>query len=128
MNELSITEPPADSYDETRRGASCVVCGRSTFRDPDYFPICPECNSKYPAALVKASCDPFDYALGLKHGEIIRFSEASIDGDWVHLNVDRIYDDEEPNPIKRLTGLCFARGIDVRISEIAWVADAPEGS
>ena len=78
-----------------------------------------------PSHLAKALVDPFDYSMGLTTGEIIRFNMASINKkcpDWVHLS-DARYDDGRED-----LGRKFERGIDVRISEIVWVTDAPYGS
>lgn len=76
-------------------------------------------------ALAKACVDQFDYALKLRSGEVIRFREAKIiRAGWVHLDVC------EPDAQPLINRLPFKadRGIDVRISEIVWVMDAPEGS
>lgn len=84
-------------------------------------------------ALAKACMDaPFDYALRLKSGEVIDFSGATIVGpDWIHLYV-KPADEQRVNqipgvPAKGLIHLA-ERGMDVRISEIVWVMDAPMGS
>lgn len=74
-------------------------------------------------ALCKACYDVFDYALQLRNGTVIRFEFAKIiSTDWLHL-------DMWTSPDKGST-LPYAadRGIDVRISDIVWVMDAPEGS
>ncbi len=86
--------------------------------------FCLPCLQKLPASLLKAISDPFDYAIGLRTGLVIRFSEARIQGEWVHLlvagtnrpvgNGDDTYN--------------WERGIDVRLTEIVWCADAPIGS
>jgi len=77
-----------------------------------------------PDALIKACFDTFDYALALRNGYVIRFEAASVssDGKWVHLQMDYT--------LHAMTGIdySFDRGIDVRIEDILWVADAPEGS
>lgn len=77
-------------------------------------------------ALCKALGDYFDYALGLRNGQVIRFQEASLrsGGKWLHLagsdeKADLKFFGAEYN---------FPRGIDIRLSDIMWVADAPEGS
>ena len=77
-------------------------------------------------ALAKACMDPYDYALRIRTGEIIFFQDATIvDKGWVHLNLHN-YHDQEKNPNKlQLPG---GRGIDIRISDIVWVMDAPYGS
>jgi hypothetical protein len=73
--------------------------------------------------LIKSIYDNFDYALKLRTGEVIRYTEASIiSNDWLHLEGARLdggLEDENPH---------FDRGIDVRISDIVWAKDAPYGS
>lgn len=76
-------------------------------------------------ALAKAIHDPFDYALRLRTGEIVAFEFAEIiDKDWVRLTL-KPHNNQPPK-----TRLPFPapRGIDVRLSDIVWVMDAPEGS
>ena len=77
------------------------------------------------SALAKACVDHFDYALKLRTGEVIRFTDAKIiRPGWIHLDVTPLYGCPESN------GLPFPadRGVDVRIADIVWVMDAPEGS
>lgn len=103
-----------------------------------------------PDSLVKAFFDPFDYALGLKNGTVIYFHEATplltIDMDdstnhpelftgWVRLSsfdnrpLSTSISVPEPELINGSpASFTFERGIDVLVSEIAWVADAPWGS
>jgi hypothetical protein len=103
--------------------SECVVCGKTIAEER---PACRECSLEYPDALIKACFDPFTYVLQIRSGQIIAFESASINGDWVHLtrpghtsfDFARPYDLKFPCP----------RGIDVRLSEIVWVADAPNGS
>ncbi len=76
-------------------------------------------------ALAKAIHDPFDYALKLRAGEVITFEFAEIiDRDWVRLHLKK--QDEQPN--KNRLPFPAPRGMDVRLSDIVWVMDAPEGS
>lgn len=82
--------------------------------------VCRTCEPKYPSSLLKAVGDEFDYALGLKDGTVFRFSMASLEGDFAHLMDIR--------PTTKPFGFTFDRGVEVRISEIAWCCDAPEGS
>lgn len=77
-------------------------------------------------ALSKACMDdPFDYALKLRTGEVIAFSGASVlNAEWVHLSVKHRSEQPDEN------GLPYPaeRGMDVRLSDIVWVMDAPNGS
>lgn len=79
-----------------------------------------------PPALTKACIDPFDYALRLRTGELIYFESASpMDGPWVHIaGVTHVADVSG----QRDGGCDFERGLDIRIADIVWVADAPNGS
>lgn len=82
-----------------------------------------------PDALEKACSDhPWDYVLGLRDGSIIRFSGASYEGgEWVHIETsDLVYTEGEDK--RRVLPFSFDRGLDIRVSDISWVADAPYGS
>lgn len=73
--------------------------------------------------LAKACVDPFSYALKLRSGEIITFTEARfVNPGWVWIDFCPL--DEQPTGY----GIPFdtERGIDVRLDEIVWVMDAPE--
>ena len=78
-----------------------------------------------PNALSKSMSEPYDYALGLRNGTILYFSEASYQpgSEWVHLKAPM------PGVEKRHGYIIvpFDHGLDVRLSEIAWVADSPYG-
>lgn len=80
-------------------------------------------------ALAKACFDEFDYALKLRTGEVIRFSLATYLGNgWIHLNVEGCNQpDHYPLAFSKLSR-GVDRGVDVRLSDIVWVMDAPEGS
>jgi hypothetical protein len=94
----------------------------------------------FPPSLAKAVDDNgFSYALGLKDGTVIYFSGAKRnygnEDEWVTLTdarecarsfcdaVDRVR-----VPIREGERGKFERHIDVRLSEIVWCADAPDGS
>lgn len=82
----------------------------------------------WPDALIKACSDEFDYAMRLKTGECFRFRKAkAINNEWVHLDGVRLWQVgcmvEEDNP-----NCLFERGVDVHVTSIVWVADAPMGS
>lgn len=84
-----------------------------------------------PPALWKAVLDPFDYAIGLKSGMVIRFQEATIvgDGKWVYLSgLDNWPEQYASTDYGEGIPFPFPRGIEVRLDDIEWVADAPAGS
>jgi hypothetical protein len=64
----------------------CVVCQETVISPSQSRAVCDRCGSRYPGSLIKAHVDPFDYALKLATGEIIRFREAAIKGDYVRLS------------------------------------------
>jgi hypothetical protein len=69
--------------------------------------------------LAKSCIDTFDYVMKLSTGEQIRYESATVlADDWLHLSeaCDFPHGPEYP------------RGIDVRVSAIVWVKDAPFGS
>jgi len=80
-----------------------------------------------PPALVKACEDPFDYALGLNNGRVVFFETAELRRPFVHLSgvtettmrFNSNFHSGIPN---------FERGVDIRLADISWVADAPYGS
>jgi hypothetical protein len=70
----------------------------------------------WPLALIKATQDPYEYVLKLKDGDQISFTEAQyISDDFVKL-VSAKFGSQK-----------FNRGLEIRVSEIVWVADAPNG-
>jgi hypothetical protein len=93
----------------------------------EYNIVCPDCKKLFPPALLKAVMDYFDAAVGLRDGTIIRFCTAQIHGDFIHLDLGSA----DSGGMDQLPGRCpypFRRGVDVRLSDIVWCADAPEGS
>jgi hypothetical protein len=105
----------------------CFAC-KKPVNDPEEFPTpCQECAQRYPPSLLKACCDQFDYACKLTSGEIIYFTKATISGEYCALEgleaskqLSTRREQKLPHP--------FPRGLDVRVSDILWCADAPEGS
>ncbi len=85
---------------------------------------------KIPTHLEKATCDPFFYACGLRDGTVLFFTEAREDAPgWVELTLHA--DDMRTESGKwgnsgRIPSC--PRGIQVQVSAIVWVADAPFGS
>lgn len=136
-------EPDGAGWDGREYAGLCRHCGqyfdskeyqRSTNfwgrTDPNheaaYAGICRECSRLYPYALLKASADHFAYALRLRTGELIYFTDCSFSGEWVHLESDdwsfHFPKDEKYLPCN------IDRGVYVRLSDIVWCVDAPEGS
>lgn len=84
-----------------------------------------------PHALVKASIDPFTYAVGLRDGRVIVFKSCSFDADHVFVTLKGVESHNIQAPAdgyKRDHSFTFERGIDIRIVDILWAADAPWGS
>jgi hypothetical protein len=114
-----VTEPIIPEF------VACGVCGKPTpTADDPNFTFCAECQWRYPASLLKATVDQFDYACRLRTGEVIRFEQATIQGDFVTLHETRSVGTDDPEDLP----YPFPRGLDVRIADIVWCADAPEGS
>lgn len=107
------------------KNQKCYQCGTSFPSDEEGH--CEACMDKYGEHLLKAAVDPFDYAFGLKSGAVIKITCANIDikGDWVIFPTPCI---EESTLYMRDMNRAFDRGLQVRLSEIVWVADAPNGS
>ena len=93
----------------------------------------------WPYALVKATMDHFDYAAQIRDLGVVGFHDASDIGDgWVRLE-DLFEVDHSKCGLRDGSGQlreqwpsCLPcpcdRGIEVRLSDILWVADAPHGS
>lgn len=107
---------------------TCLVCGSALPADykeePLVFDTCAPCKRTLPPSLMKATYDAFTYALRLRTGEIIAFREAKIHGEFVTL----ILDENGRNDSRHYNDFSFERGLDVRLSDIVWCADAPDGS
>lgn len=70
-------------------------------------------------ALAKACVDGSNYVLKLATGEVYHFTRARIiNNEWIHI----------VGVINRATFRPYERGIDIRLSSIVWVMDAPEAS
>lgn len=104
----------------------------------------------WPPSLQKATCDPFTYAAYIRHVGVVTFEEAElvfvcdwleedpdpdmrVNEEWVHLNAVEFTD--QPSgfqggrlPTEGSMSFTFDRGLDVRVSDLVWVADAPWGS
>jgi hypothetical protein len=88
----------------------------------------------WPPALIKAVDDPFDYALRLKDGSLIFFEYAVPCGknnEWASLYFQDIHRGSEVWRVSFNHNFKVGgndRGLEVRVSEIVWAADAPFGS
>lgn len=86
----------------------------------------------YPPDLVKICLDSFYAVVGLRNGQIFEIAEAKpISSEWIKLianNGDVGMQDASSrfNSMNKVSH--FDRGITVRVSEIAWIADCPCGS
>ncbi len=141
----------SDDGEEQPRMMRCGICGAMTEALPDYMPhdaiseaeaeedgaeeawaameagaahVCRPCALTVPPSLLKAAIDnPFDYALGLRSGHVLRFKGCQFHGAWVTIMLGEGVRSE---PLG--THYTFDRGVDVRLDEIVWCADAPQGS
>jgi len=108
----------------------CPACLKHELEDDlapwEGSPVCPKCSLRIPPSLLKACGDPFDYALMLSNGRYYRFARAEIHGDWVTIHAGAT-DAEESFQETAFPYGC-PRGVEIRLSEIVWCADAPEGS
>ena len=77
--------------------------------------------------LAKATQDPFDYFVAMKTGESFHFHSATyvLGDDWILL--EDFFPDTNSMLMKRF-GHGFSRGLQVRLSDILFAADAPDGS
>lgn len=76
--------------------------------------------------LAKACLDcEFDYACRLRSGEVVYFRGAKVlSGGWVELTLKPM--DEQPT--QNRIAYPADRGLEVRVSDIVWIMDAPNGS
>ena len=82
-----------------------------------------------PPSLTKAFYDHFEYVLKLRSGEIIYFSDArKLRDGWIELTLSTMRDTYRGKVVESSLPFPAERGIDVRLSEILWCADAPFGS
>ena len=79
----------------------------------------------WPDALIKSTYDHYSYAVRLKSGATIYFSEAAV-GRSVHWAIlDPGDQGGYPEPSnKKIDGCLCPRGLEVRVSEIVWAADS----
>lgn len=138
MNDANLTvRPDASRTVIIDFEIACQVCRtiidqRPTRHDGRVeFTICDDCRRKLPPSLCKAATDNlFDYALRLRTGEILYFEGASFNGgEYVTLSLSQMRSPDHQSSSSDGAELPpFERGVDVRISDIVWCADAPHGS
>src|SRR5262245_56753945 len=103
----------------------CAICA-DHYVHSSQGPDCIKCVTQFGPMLSKAFSDPFNYAMGLTNGRIIRFEQAKYCGyEWVLLTGITTFDFDPPDTY---IGFLCPRGVQIRLKEIIWVADAPEGS
>ncbi len=81
----------------------------------------------WPSHLVKAVGDSFDYAAFVRGLGVVRFTSAEVSGDGTFVRLR----DWHVEPYDARPGVFpygCPRGIEVRVADLVWVADAPEGS
>lgn len=97
---------------------------RTEFDDPAYMNVPKDWD--WPPALVKATCDPFSYSAFIRGLGWIDFGGASaISKRWVSLDIEQPF---RPDDYPSLKGRCCERGLQVQVSDIIAVVDAPRGS
>lgn len=86
---------------------------------------CDVCAERFGPHICKAIRDPFDYVVGLRSGAVIHFTgeDVKIVGEWIVIKGV-----EEETSKSKLFPFPCPRGVQIRLSEIAWFADAPMGS
>lgn len=114
-----MTTDEGGQWDE---GPSCCVACNSPISPRAARVACENCLQRYPPSLLKAMVDPFDYILCTRRSGTIRFESASAHGDWVHLTLGGWREG------MMVLSHPFPRGLDIRLDEIVWCADAPNGS
>ena len=119
---------------EPQVSSRCDICG-------DVYPVeageagyyCPVCLDCYPPALIKATCDPFDYAVKVRDIGVLEFEHASIHGEWATIyphggTFNRPFHDQRYGHELQSLPYNMDRGLEIRVNDIIWIADAPNGS
>lgn len=90
----------------------------------------------WPWPLCKALDDEFFYSVGLRDGTVIKFTSARCDDTYEWVTLLGIPVDEKGEPCdegympigyRDINAPC-PRGIVVRVADIVWAVDAPDGS
>ena len=106
---------------------TCEICSELILNYPNpepEEPYCADCLLNLPASLIKSIGDPFDYACRLRTGEIVFFEHAEVRGGWVTLFPPSVNHGPLLLETEQLR-IPAPRGLNVRISDIVWCADAP---
>src|SRR5262249_28368741 len=96
INELNER---AAQKEQVRRFLTCIACGKLHDRDSDRDSdeasncACRECQRKYPPSLFWAAIQVVHAAPRLRTGEVIHFSQAHIQGDFITLRYIRVQND-----------------------------------
>jgi hypothetical protein len=113
-------------------GPTCLVegCDSPPRRGRGWPDICERHATRYPPSLIKAACDPYDYALRIVTGEVVYFYACTLHEDWVHIEaLDGDLRRSLHAEIKEADlSIKAERGLDIRLEHIVWCADAPFGS
>lgn len=87
-----------------------------------------------PDDMVKAQQDPFTYALAMRDGSLFLFESLEmLPHGWArltepqHMHVSK-WEGEGRFTTESSAVNTFARGVTIRVSDIVWIADCPEGS
>ena len=117
INELNER---AAQKEQVRRFLTCIACGKLHDRDSDRDSdeasncACRECQRKYPPSLFWAAIQVVHAAPRLRTGEVIHFSQAHIQGDFITLRYIRVQNDPHVD---------MPHDLDVRRDDIVWCAD-----
>lgn len=99
--------------------------------DEDCQSLCDRCARLVPPSLYKAARDEFDYACNVKGVGTIQFCRAEFHGQWVRLFGNAFVANEREflrDSRANLGNYPHPRGVDVRLTDIIWCSDAPNGS
>src|ERR1700677_3922795 len=99
--------------EDTTPARTCAVCRKPCKNDDwdDWCFSCQECKVRYPPVLRKACGDNWLYALKLTTGEILRFCQARIEGQWITLLGVRDLPDDM---------FCSSQ-VTLRLNKIVWL-------
>jgi hypothetical protein len=96
----------------------CAICEK--LRVLRHGAFCEGCKAIFGSHLATSLCDEFDYVIYLKNGMEICCHRISLNGEWLEIGAEGLKVSASP--------FSFPRGLQVRLSEVVLVADAPDGS